>query len=219
MINSKSADDVTLSRRERERLVHRQEIMEAALSIFSEKGYFNTTLDEIAQKADFSKGTLYLYFQSKEDLLYTIIKEKSEEWYQMLNGIIQRSHGFKDGLQTMFLYAARQSFMDQRYFSIHSIHHTPAFKALSPERWKEFIDCHDRMEERSIEQIQHYIDSGELRNVCPKMIFGILHGSIENLLITRWGCDSMEELIQAIDQYIDIIFNGIAKEREIERET
>jgi len=47
----------------------RQLIMQAALKVFSRKGYSPTALDEIAQEAGIAKGTLYLYFKDKEDLV------------------------------------------------------------------------------------------------------------------------------------------------------
>ena len=47
----------------------RQLIMQAALKIISKNGYSPTALDEIAQEAGIAKGTLYLYFRDKEDLI------------------------------------------------------------------------------------------------------------------------------------------------------
>jgi TetR/AcrR family fatty acid metabolism transcriptional regulator len=51
----------------------RKLIMRAALKIFSKKGYSPTALDEVAQEAGIAKGTLYLYFKDKEDLMYNTI--------------------------------------------------------------------------------------------------------------------------------------------------
>jgi AcrR family transcriptional regulator len=46
--------------------------MDAALEIFAEKGLKNTTMDDVAEKAELSKGTIYLYFKSKEHLFFAI---------------------------------------------------------------------------------------------------------------------------------------------------
>jgi len=45
-----------------------EEILEAALHVFGEQGFARTRLEEVARRAGVSKGTLYLYFKSKEDL-------------------------------------------------------------------------------------------------------------------------------------------------------
>lgn len=57
----------------------REKIIQSAIKNFSRYGYASTKMDEIAKLADVSKGTLYLYFKSKEDLFYSICKytEKS----------------------------------------------------------------------------------------------------------------------------------------------
>lgn len=62
-----------LLRKERERLAKRQEIVNAARQVFAQKGYDHATLDEIAAKAEFAKGTLYNYFDSKETLFREIV--------------------------------------------------------------------------------------------------------------------------------------------------
>ncbi len=51
------------------------ELTAAALELFVEKGFAATRLDEVAARAGVSKGTLYLYFESKEDLFKAVIRE------------------------------------------------------------------------------------------------------------------------------------------------
>lgn len=46
--------------------------MDAALEVFAEKGLKNATMDDVAEKAELSKGTIYLYFKSKEHLFFAI---------------------------------------------------------------------------------------------------------------------------------------------------
>jgi AcrR family transcriptional regulator len=61
------------SRKERERRQHEEEILQSARELFARKGYYNTTLEEIAHHAQFGKGTIYNYFSSKEDLFCGIL--------------------------------------------------------------------------------------------------------------------------------------------------
>ena len=65
-------------RREKEKNQRRKTILKAAKKLFFKKGLENTTMDDIAEKAELSKGTLYIYFQSKEILALSIIKETSD---------------------------------------------------------------------------------------------------------------------------------------------
>ncbi len=59
----------TLSRRERKKLETHEALLEAALTLFREKGYDETTVEEITERADVAKGTFFNYFPSKEELL------------------------------------------------------------------------------------------------------------------------------------------------------
>jgi TetR/AcrR family transcriptional regulator len=67
-----------MSRKERETQLRRTIIIEAAEKLFFRQGYDNTSMDEIAHTSEFSKGTLYNYFNSKEDL-YIVIATKAYE--------------------------------------------------------------------------------------------------------------------------------------------
>lgn len=59
-------------RKEREKLRRRNEIIDAAEAVFFSKGIEHATMDDVAEKAELSKGTLYLYFKNKEELQYAI---------------------------------------------------------------------------------------------------------------------------------------------------
>lgn len=52
-----------------------QEILAAALTVFAERGYAATRLDDVARQAGVTKGTLYLYFPNKEELFKAVIRE------------------------------------------------------------------------------------------------------------------------------------------------
>jgi AcrR family transcriptional regulator len=79
MIILKDEEMEKVDRKVREHLTHRKEILLAAEKLFAAKGFFPTTMSEIAQKAEFGTGTLYKYFKSKEDLYFTLIDEKTAE--------------------------------------------------------------------------------------------------------------------------------------------
>jgi len=71
-----------LPRRERQKIRQRREMLEAAFGLFSEKGYHNVSMHEIAAKAEFAIGTLYKFFKNKEDLYKALILGKAEETHE-----------------------------------------------------------------------------------------------------------------------------------------
>jgi len=66
------------TRRERERNQRRSEIIDAARAVFGAKGFANATLDDVALRAEFGKGTLYNYFESKEALFVVVLQDSFE---------------------------------------------------------------------------------------------------------------------------------------------
>ncbi len=85
-----------LSRKEKERLFRRAAIMDAAVSIFAKKGYRDTTLDEIAITSEFGKGTIYNYFNSKEEIYFAIIDDVSKSLYQIIQQADSETKSSKD---------------------------------------------------------------------------------------------------------------------------
>lgn len=73
-----------LSRKEREFLRHRGEILDVALELFSEKGFHNVTMQEVARESEFAVGTLYKFFANKEDLYKALFLEKSEGFHSAM---------------------------------------------------------------------------------------------------------------------------------------
>ena len=68
----------TAERRAREKAQRRQEILNAARREFFERGFHRPTVDDVAARAEVSKGTIYLYFESKEEILAHLLLEGLE---------------------------------------------------------------------------------------------------------------------------------------------
>ena len=204
-----------LSRREREKLAHRADIMDAALRVFARKGFFQATLDEIAQEAEFSKGALYLYFSSKEDILYTALKEKLLNFnLNLARDVFKGEKGFYDELRNYFVACAGMAFKEQDLMMVLMAQRAAGYKAFTREKADEFCTYHHHLDSIAQQRIENAKTSGELRNLPVEAIYGIIHGSLENMLVTRWKSDTVEELVKSIDVFLDILFNGIGKHKE-----
>ncbi|HEX2170503.1 MAG TPA: TetR/AcrR family transcriptional regulator [Nitrososphaera sp.] len=66
----------------------REKILESAIECFAKTGFDRTKMDDIANLSDVSKGTLYLYFKSKEDLFYGICQSSLKKIKDQLNGML-----------------------------------------------------------------------------------------------------------------------------------
>jgi len=79
------------------------EIVQAALEVFAEKGFAAAKLDEIAAKAGISKGALYLYFETKEDIFRAVVREAVVPNIGMVEAALaQTTMPFPDVLRLLF---------------------------------------------------------------------------------------------------------------------
>jgi AcrR family transcriptional regulator len=87
--HGRSMNDEPLPRREREKLRQRQEMLAAALDLFSQKGYHNVSMHEIALRAEFAIGTLYKFFKNKEELYKALVLEQSDRFHDAFEHAIE----------------------------------------------------------------------------------------------------------------------------------
>jgi AcrR family transcriptional regulator len=78
-------------RKQQERHARRRRIQRAARTVFAEKGYAKTSIEQIAREASLSVGAIYLYFRSKEDLYISLLEETLELFDNELTQIRGRS--------------------------------------------------------------------------------------------------------------------------------
>jgi len=103
------------SRRQKQLAERLDKILAAASGLFAEKGFHRTTTKEIAEAADVSEGTLYNYFESKNDLLFGIVgqlakSQEEEDWptaspssdlRQFFVSLLRQRGGFAEQNQAM----------------------------------------------------------------------------------------------------------------------
>ncbi len=85
----------------------RQQIMQAALTCFARKGYHKTTMDDIVAESGLSKGTLYWYFKSKDELFFSLINSFFLEMQQDLDAVFEQPSSSTEKLRTLAYEFAR----------------------------------------------------------------------------------------------------------------
>jgi len=93
----------TKPRWERRKDARPQELLAAALDLFVERGYAAARLDDVAARAGVSKGTLYLYFENKEELFKAVVRENLVSALAEAENYIERSTGSSRELLRAFI--------------------------------------------------------------------------------------------------------------------
>jgi AcrR family transcriptional regulator len=203
------------SRREREKAAHRREIMDAAVRVFARKGFAFSTLEDIAKEAEFSKGAIYLYFESKEDLLRAILVDLMEN--TIIHGIrtiLSGKRSFREELIILFNEASDFAFTHILHMSVSMPMHLSNFSGLTTETKAKINSLHEEFITLIRSRVEKARQDGEIRDVSIEAVAGLIHGTLDSMVMTRWCFETAKELKHAAAAMIEIIFDGIERKKE-----
>ena len=177
-------------RREREKEQRRSAILRAARKEFFEKGFRAVTVDSIARRSELSKGAIYLYFKSKEEIYAQILLRDIDKFHEKVESLLDPSRSASDNLRryaevyAAFFISDRELF---RIFMNFMIQHNPV--NFTP-NINDHIVKSTNQTVVIIEQIlQMGIERGEFPGcrdvrVCRNALWGLLNGIIALHLFT-----------------------------------
>jgi len=173
------SDPNPTSRRERRIQARRAQILDAAASLFAEKGFHRTTTKDIARAVDLSEGSLYNYFESKEELLLGIMDNLIES--QNFNTRLEQA--LPENAQD-FLYAILQE--RKAFFDKHGVMMQAVLSEIlvDPELRRRYyrdlvLPAFDVMESH----IQARVERGQVRAMDPAIVVRILSGLFNGLFM------------------------------------
>ena len=180
-----SSPDPSLSRRERERKRRRQAMLDAARAVFAEEGYADATLDEIAERAEFGKGTLYNYFEGgKEELFLAVFDEASQELEGLIRTVFHASPGGRPLRDTVHEFVVRYFEMvrDQQDLFLVLVKevHTIAFSDET-ERVEFFEKQQERVLGTLVPVLREAMDQAEIRRLPPTLVANVLFTSLRSM--------------------------------------
>jgi TetR/AcrR family transcriptional regulator, fatty acid metabolism regulator protein len=91
------------SLRERQRQERAALILGVAQDVFSDKGYYDASVDEIAARAGIAKGTVYLHFDSKEDLLVALVEQQIKQFLARVDQVTGERTSVRERLAQILL--------------------------------------------------------------------------------------------------------------------
>jgi len=173
-------------RKEREKEHRREEILTAAQKVFFTKGLQAATMDEVAEVAELSKGTLYLYYKSKEDLYLAVMMRGMGILYTMFEPIALSQEPTVVKLMKM-TEAYYEFFQKHRnYFRMFYFLQYPHFhKQVSDEMLQSCTGENQRVWNLALRVIQQGVEDGDLRSDISPMEMGVIMWSSANAIMMR----------------------------------
>jgi len=173
-------------RKEREKEHRRDEILDAAQAVFFEKGLQSSTMDEIAEAAELSKGTLYLYYKSKEDLYLSVMMRGMGVLQDMFAKALSQGTNAIEVLQRISDTYYR-FFLEHRNFfrMFHFFEHPQFHKQVSEEMRAACSTENHRTWDLVISAIQKGMDEGLIRTDLSSPEIAVLLWSSANAIMLR----------------------------------
>jgi len=197
--------------RRRRKAERPHEILEAAFHEFSRNGYATTTLDQIAERAGVTKGTIYVYFDNKEHLFISMVHELMKATLDTVQDMVERHAGSTaDLLRAQFSFIYQNIVEDRRRREVARmlIAEASRFPALA-DRYHEEI--HRPCEELLKRTIQRGIDRGEISpsalTACPLVIIAPI--ALVDVWMMMFDDRHPLDLKSYFDAHIDLVLKGL----------
>ena len=187
------------------------EILEAAFSEFSRNGYAATTLDQIAERAGVTKGTIYVYFENKEHLFISMVRDITKGAQETMQELLETHEGSTaDLLRAQFSFIYQHLVDDTRKREVLRmlIAEASRFPELADRYHEEILrPCLDMLRRA----IQRGIDRGEIRNPSiidsPQLVIAPI--ALFDLWLMLFGDRQPLDLKTYFDAHLDLVLNGL----------
>ena len=188
----------------------REKIIKHALKIFSQKGFFRTTVDDIAQATGVAKGTVYLYFKDKQDLYIATIDEHFSRALDTLSSIEAKTTTPSEKMEEIavnFVDYIKHLKTTYMMFTFENIN-------LKGKTLKQMHTVIEPKIQTMIEVISNIIKSGiqnnEFRKVDPKIAAFYFISTIRAIFLSDFY---MSDVSYKTDTVLKLFFQGLKKRR------
>ncbi len=201
--------------RQRRKEARPQELLQAALELFVERGFAATRIEEVAQRAGVSKGTLYLYYPSKEELFKAVVRQNLSALIAEGEEAVRGYDGSSSDLLSYLLHTWWDRVGNTAVAGIHKIilSEVRNFPELAQFYSDEVIIPADRLFSSCV---QRGIDRGEFRAMplhevshalMAPLIFMALHRHSFGACPVHGGVDVDPKLM--LNTHLDLVLRGL----------
>jgi len=186
----------------------RTELLTAARRVFGERGFEQATMDAIAEAAAVAKGTIYLYYPSKQAIYDATFREGMAELERLTDARVEAAADVKDAIAAFVDVRVRYFLEHPDYFRIYVSEVGRQLADRAPRRnpCKTALDGQTRSLQRVVE---HAVAAGAVRAIDPAAaalaVFDITRGLVGRRLLTRAESDVARD----IAFITDLIWSGL----------
>ncbi|HKI76906.1 MAG TPA: uroporphyrinogen-III synthase, partial [Ignavibacteriaceae bacterium] len=194
------------SKKESNKQIKRKKIIESASKLFSTKSYHEVMMEDVAKQASIAKGTVYNYFETKEDLYFSIMQMRMENLVQSLRNKVQYEMSSIDSLHSFIIHLYMFMMKYQSFFLMYQKENLKTDHKLCDEL------C--RLEDELKNILNDIIKSGRTENLFREieecfavdLILGSIYGAIYRGIENNY---SEPEMVKDREKIFDFVLHGL----------
>jgi TetR/AcrR family transcriptional regulator, fatty acid metabolism regulator protein len=184
----------------------RERILRAAVEVFARSGYFNAKVTDIAKGAGVADGTIYLYFDGKEDLLVTIFREYTRNYLHELEKRLAGVNGAEERIRIAITHHLETLGSDRPLAVVSQVELRHSLKFMSLLSQQEVADY--------LNMLRKVVEHGQAegvfrRNLHPQLVAKSVFGILDEM-VTSWILSEKEyDLAAQAEPVADFVLNGL----------
>jgi TetR/AcrR family fatty acid metabolism transcriptional regulator len=184
----------------------RERILRAATDVFAQSGYFNAKVSEIARAAGVADGTIYLYFDGKEDLLTSIFRDHTRNYLQSLERDLANVNRPEERIRIAIRHHLETLGQDRALAIVAQVELRHSLKFMTLLSHQEVADYLNILR-KIIEQGQ--ADGVFRRTLHPQLVAKAVFGIVDEM-VTSWILSEKEyALSDQSDQVAELVLTGL----------
>ena len=184
----------------------RERILRAAIDVFARSGYFNAKVSEIAKAAGVADGTIYLYFDGKEDVLLTIFREHTRHYLLTLERDLAQARRADERMRIAIRHHLETLGHDRPLAVVSQVELRHSLKFMSLFSQQEVADY--------LNILRKVVEGGQRegtfrRNLHPQLVAKAVFGILDEM-VTSWILSEKDYDVAAqAEQVADLILTGL----------
>lgn len=184
----------------------RERILRAAVEVFARSGYFNAKVTDIAKGAGVADGTIYLYFDGKEDLLVTIFREYTRNYLRELEKRLAGVNRAEERIRITITHHLETLGSDRPLAVVSQVELRHSLKFMSLLSQQEVADY--------LNMLRKVVEHGQAegvfrRNLHPQLVAKSVFGILDEM-VTSWILSEKEyDLAAQAEPVADFVLNGL----------
>ena len=183
-----------------------QQILEAAVTVFAEQGFLQSTVAQVAKKAGVADGTIYLYFKNKDDILIQIYDYKTKEVFEQFRKAVDAGENSEQKLRNL-VHTHLEEFQKDINMAIVYQAETHQHRRLAHEVIKEMSKWYRDIITEVVELGQE--EGSMRRNLYLGLVMRLITGAVDEVINAWIHTGGNYDLVSMADPLVDLIISGI----------